>query len=292
MSTLLQGVLRNQSALPAEGLAAKLHDIHLNSAHPTPATPSVTLDEPREPRTPSPEHSSDEELIGVQSVAGTPASASRPGSRPGSRSHSPTRIGAASRRVPGPMFLGLSSGEKDKKPPPVTGRKDPLKALPTEIGQRVFGMLGIYQLARCARVSKKWSRSQTLNYVWFQHYRKENFHDDSLPPGKWSRRESKQNWRVVYLENRRKTDIETNRSPNYYSLTEAAYTSSSRGGSGYQTPRELKEEKWKAEAEETKPGKLEMREMYKDLGGRKSKSKSKYSAGTNSRDRGGWADES
>jgi hypothetical protein len=30
--------------------------------------------------------------------------------------------------------------------------------------------------------------------VWFQHYRKENFHDENLPPGKWTRRESKQNW--------------------------------------------------------------------------------------------------
>ena len=30
--------------------------------------------------------------------------------------------------------------------------------------------------------------------VWFQYYRKENFYDESLPPGKWTKRESKQNW--------------------------------------------------------------------------------------------------
>ena len=30
--------------------------------------------------------------------------------------------------------------------------------------------------------------------VWFQHYRKENFYDTSLPQGKWTKRESKQNW--------------------------------------------------------------------------------------------------
>jgi hypothetical protein len=66
-------------------------------------------------------------------------------------------------------------------------------------------------------VSKKWNRSQTLNYgrpllfsffssqsltqppVWFQHYRKENFHDESLPPGKWTKRESKQNWVCTHL---------------------------------------------------------------------------------------------
>lgn len=126
--------------------------------------------------------------------------------------------------------------------------------------------------------------------VWFQHYRKENFHDESLPPGKWSRRESKQNWRVVYLENRRKTDMEANRSPNFFALADASYNPS-RGGSGYQTPREVKEERWKLDAEETKPGKVEMREMYKELGGRKSKSKSKYQTGTTVRDRGGWAGE-
>jgi len=148
-------------------------------------------------------------------------------------------------------------------------------------------LLSIHQLARCARVSKRWNRSQTVNYVWFQHYRKENFHDESLPPGKWSRRESKQNWRIVYLDNRRKADKEANRSPGPFALNDAGYHSS-RGGSGYQTPREVREEKWKADAEEVKPGKVEMRALYKELGGRKSKDKSKYSAGTNARDKGGW----
>jgi len=64
--------------------------------------------------------------------------------------------------------------------------------------------------------------------------------------------------------------------------------------SGYQTPRELKEEKWRAEAEGTaKPGKLEMREMYKELGGRKSKGKGKFGNGTAGiRDKGGWNDAS
>lgn len=32
-----------------------------------------------------------------------------------------------------------------------------------------------------------------------------------------------------------------------------------------------------------------MREMYKELGGRKSKAKSKYQTGSSARDRGGWA---
>ena len=62
-------------------------------------------------------------------------------------------------------------------------------------------------------------------------------------------------------------------------------------GSGYQTPREIREERWRLEAEAAeKPGKLEMREMYKELGGRKSKSKAKLGSTGGIRDKGGWAD--
>jgi len=58
--------------------------------------------------------------------------------------------------------------------------------------------------------------------------------------------------------------------------------------SGYQTPREMKEEQWRAEADgTTKPGKVEMREMYKELGGRKSRGKTKL-ASSGIRDKGGW----
>jgi len=57
--------------------------------------------------------------------------------------------------------------------------------------------------------------------------------------------------------------------------------------SGYQTPREIKEEQWRIEAETTKPGKLEMRGMYKELAGRKAKSKTKFGS-PGIRDRGGW----
>ncbi|THH27481.1 hypothetical protein EUX98_g6708 [Antrodiella citrinella] len=120
---------------------------------------------------------------------------------------------------------------------------------------------------------------EPINQLW-----KENFHDDSLPPGKWTKRESKLNWRTTYLQ------TVATRSPK---LGPASGLSSPRSQSGYQTPREVKEEKWKAEAEgAAKPSKLEMREMYKELGGRKARSKGKVSsvgAGGGSRDRGGWA---
>lgn len=64
---------------------------------------------------------------------------------------------------------------------------------------------------------------------------------------------------------------------------------SSPSRSGYQTPKEINEEKWKAE-EQARPGKVEMREMYKELGGRKSRSKAKLGSAGGHRDRTGWVD--
>jgi hypothetical protein len=65
---------------------------------------------------------------------------------------------------------------------------------------------------------------------------------------------------------------------------------SSPASSGSHTPRELREEKWRVEAEAlSKPGKIEMRSMYKELGGRKSKAKTKVGS-SGVRDKGGWLD--
>jgi len=204
---------------------------------------------------------SDDDLVNVVSL---PTSPTR------TRPSSPVR-GALARPIKGPLILSSNRG-------------DPLKAFPTELSQRIFLRLSIKDLANCALVSKKWSSSQTLNYVWFRHYRKENFHDDSLPPGKWTKRESKQNWRVVYLKSIR----DRSSPPTAYSRLSSGYTTPSRGMSGYQTPREIKEEQWRTVADAARPGKLEMREMYKELGGRKAKSKMKLGS-SGVRDRGGWA---
>lgn len=71
---------------------------------------------------------------------------------------------------------------------------------------------------------------------------------------------------------------------------ELAHTPFSRSSasSGYQTPREIREEQWKVE-NDSRPGKLEMREMYKELGGRKSRTKPKFGSATVvTRDKGGW----
>lgn len=256
-------------------------------------------------------------------MPGTPRS---PRSRVASRNTSPTRTGAAARRAPGPLHLTSTAPSSDKK------STDPLRALPTEINQRIFARLSIKALARCSRVCRKWNKSQSLNYgmlrtgsglvfrwrsrlsrsfpVWFQQYRKHELRDDSLPTGKWTRRESKENWvcvsllakftRLIYtplslLLAQRLTYLKSAR------LTEEAdYTSTSRYGystpsapssSGYATPREIREERWAAENAGGEGGagigKVEMREMYKELGGRKSRAKNKVGAG---RDRGGWAE--
>ena len=68
----------------------------------------------------------------------------------------------------------------------------------------------------------------------------------------------------------------------------SGYSSPSRG-SGHQTPKEANEEKWRAEAEMSRLGKGEMRDMYKEMGGRKSKAKTKLGMAGGMRDRGGWA---
>ena len=59
--------------------------------------------------------------------------------------------------------------------------------------------------------------------------------------------------------------------------------------SGYQTPKEINEERWRVE-EQTRPGKVEMREMYKELGGRKSRNKTKIGSAGGYRDKTGWVD--
>jgi len=213
-------------------------------------------------------HDSDDEYVNVMSGPVTPITGSRPSSRP----QSPAPGGHRSR-----LLIG------SQKP-----STDPLRAFPTDVSQRIFGHLSIRDLARCSRVSRKWNKSQTLNYIWFQHYRKENFHDESLPPGKWTKRESKQNWRHTYAQT----------IPNREPPPLGPLNPSSRRGSGYSTPsgyitpKEMREEKWAAEADAvSRPDKVEMRELYKDLGGRKSKQKAKLGSMGGARNKGGLGDE-
>ena len=62
-------------------------------------------------------------------------------------------------------------------------------------------------------------------------------------------------------------------------------------GGGYQTPKERNEERWRVDEEvRSRPNKIEMREMYKELGGRKARSKVKLGSTGGTRDKTGWAD--
>ena len=92
------------------------------------------------------------------SIPGSPSRSSAP-SRQTSRPSSPTRMGASKRKAPGPLLMNVSVSAitKDKS-------RDPLRRFPTEVSQRVFRELPIKDLAKCARVCRKWAKSQTINY--------------------------------------------------------------------------------------------------------------------------------
>lgn len=83
--------------------------------------------------------------------------------------------------------------------------------------------------------------------------------------------------------------------PPTFSFSSGAISSSSQ--SGCSTPREIREERWAQEnaakinvnGNLTSEGKEEMREMYKEMGGRKARGKNKVGMGGNGgRDKGGW----
>jgi hypothetical protein len=78
------------------------------------------------------------------SMPGTP-SLSRPVTRPGSPSPGAVSKSRTSR---------LSNGRAG----------DPLRAFPTHLSQKIFGFLDLSDLAKCARVCKKWCASQSINY--------------------------------------------------------------------------------------------------------------------------------
>jgi len=277
--SLLQDVLRPTNPRDVDLMANRLSKL------------SVPDDSPSPPRVASPalgtDSSDEDELIGVISTPGTPR---RLQSRNTSRSTSPTREGrhgAASRRVPGPLHLSSLSQSSPSRPSskPPKSKTDPVRVLTTDLVQRIFSTLSVKDLASCSRVCLKWNKSQSLNYIWFLQNRKLEFGDKSLPTGKWTRKESKENWRKNYMHTARTlAESDLNATSRY------GYATPPTSSTGYSTPREIREEQWAQENGGTDgvSSKLEMREMYKELGGRKAKSKNKVGSGGGARDRGGW----
>lgn len=143
--SLLQDVLRTQTLDSLDKKLGSTNTINdrLSALH---------LDRDRE--------EDEDELVNVVSLPGSPGSKSRSASRPGSRASSPTR---SSRR---PLQGSLHITSTSQRAP-----TDPLKMFPTEVSQQIFRRLKVKDLASCARVSRKWSKSQTLNYGTSSHLR-------------------------------------------------------------------------------------------------------------------------
>jgi len=262
--SLLHDVLRTTANVAQ--ISAKPKDVNILDNPPTQRAATPSSEDGR---------SDDDELINVMSVPGTPR---RVPSRPMSRSTSPTRSGAPSRKAQStlhPLHITPSTPRS---------KTDPLRVLTTDLIQRIFSMLSTEDLATSSRVSLKWNKSQSLNYLWFRHYRKEEFGDKSLPTGKWTRKESKEDWRKTFFKMHRENAERDGQTSRY------GYATPDYPGSGYATPKEIREARWAqenaADASGIGLGKVEMREMYKGLGGRMAKSKNRGVG----RDKGGWED--
>ncbi|KDN41775.1 hypothetical protein K437DRAFT_258124 [Tilletiaria anomala UBC 951] len=228
---------------------------------------------------------------------------------------------------------GSTRGQKSKL--------DPLRAFPSELSQRIFLSLPTSALLSCSLVCKRWRRSATLNYCWYKQYQStfgglsdSNAFDPSvsgpsitsvtslagpvgtcermaengivLPPlgsgeAKWTRRESRTDWKNMYGKARRQEAKDAARaalanSNGGGSLPFLGGTSASRSGSGTSTPsrsqrladagirtaRDVREQQWaELKAAEAAPriSKSEMREHYKGLGSKGGKVKGKTGKG-------------
>ncbi|WVF65976.1 hypothetical protein IAT40_000714 [Kwoniella sp. CBS 6097] len=117
----------------------------------------------------SPGSSSKHELESVSSRGGSPIPWSD-GEGDGFTDDEQEMIGVGKGTRPGtPTGSGKGQVLGQRLPSALGGKnsKDPLRVLPTHIAVRVFLQLDIRALARCNRVSKRWRKSSTLNYVWF-----------------------------------------------------------------------------------------------------------------------------
>lgn len=153
-------------------------------------------------------------------------------------------------------------------------------------------MLSPTDLASCALVCQRWKKSQTINHAWYQIHRHETyqFSQDSLPVGKWTKRESKRDWRAELIKSRKIRDRESSTPLNGILFSNSR---SARSGTvtpdGYLTPKEMKEEEW-ARQDQTTPDKVQSRAWYKEVGGKRVR-KTKAGMTGGMRDRTAWEED-
>jgi len=247
-----------------------------------------------------PVESDDDEMIDVASGTNTPLR-----SRVPTRSGSPTRAG---KRTLKPSSLAQSSLATDSDgglASEVSKRvnsRDPLRFFPDKIRPIIFCMLSPSDLASCTLVSQRWKKSQTINHAWYQVYRHETYQFSDLPVGKWTKRESKRDWRTELIKARRIRDKEQShtplkgfnsrpRTPAIRSGTSTPLDSDMYHRDGHLTPREAKEEEWARQEQQTvTPDKVTSRAWYKEVGGKRVK-KTKAGMAGGMRDRTAWEEE-
>ncbi|TIA91059.1 hypothetical protein E3P99_01219 [Wallemia hederae] len=146
------------------------------------------------------------------------------------------------------------SEEREKGP-----ERDPMKVFTHDISTNIFRRLSQQDLKQCHRVSRRWRKSQVINYIWFEIYRQRFFDGETTSSlqGKWTRRESRQDWKLQYKS--------ANRRPFESAVVEQLERTV--------TPSQMRESEWAAQANRAPPTKNEQREEYKQLKGRKPRNK-------------------
>jgi hypothetical protein len=237
---------------------------------------------------------SDEELVnvrsGVATAVGTPLEGSRPGSPTGGAVRSRLGVEAEAADGSGDAVSGGGAGQAGQAR---RGRAlqttDPLRAFGSEIAQQIFLRLPVDALVACSGVCRRWRRSATLNYAWYRHYQHAfatTSLDSALPPppgwrsggAKWTRRESKTDWKTQYAKQKRLDAKDAARSD---SLPGSGTVTPSRSqrmhDAGILTTQEARMQQWQHE-QDAQWSKQEMRDYYKS-GARGGKFKGKREKG-------------
>ncbi|KAN0064761.1 hypothetical protein ACQY0O_001818 [Thecaphora frezii] len=179
--------------------------------------------------------------------------------------------------------LGLSKLRYEAKRKAST---DPLRAFGNEVAQHIFLQLPPRTLLSCSEVSKRWRRSATLNYCWFQHHQSSLLGQEASPTlpawgsggAKWTRRQSKTDWKTAFLKQRKMEARDAQRAE---SLPGSGTVTPSRTqkmvDAGLVTTQMARRQQW--DEQEQPATKEEMREYYKSATNKGGKVKGKREKG-------------